>query len=68
MAYTQADLDRLDRAIAGNAKSVMIEGKRIDYRDTGDLLKARNVVAQALAAGSGTTLVRQFKIFSRKDL
>ena len=41
MAYTTADLDRLDRAIASGTLTVEIGGRKITYHGIADLLKAR---------------------------
>jgi hypothetical protein len=54
MAYTTADLDRLDRAIASGALTVEIGGRKITYHDMDALLKARAHVASTMAAASGT--------------
>ena len=52
MAYSQADLDRLDRAIASQQLEVQMDGRRVRYRDMNELLAARNHVAQQLAAAA----------------
>jgi hypothetical protein len=49
MAYTQADLDRLDRAIASGVLTVEVAGRRMTYQDVDALLKARSHVASQLA-------------------
>ncbi len=58
MALTQADLDRLDTAIAGNTLEVEFNGQRIKYRDTDSLLAARahvaNVISTQAADSAGT--------------
>lgn len=59
MAITQADLDRIDSAIATAELSVEIDGRRVTYRSTADLLTARKHIAdllqsnQASASGAG---------------
>lgn len=65
---TQDDLDRIDRAIAGTAKSVTIEGRRVDYKDTADLMRIRGEVARQVDAAAGTLPVRRVKLYSTKDL
>ena len=52
MALTQADLDRLDAAIAGNKLVVQHGERRIQYRSMDELMKAREHVAQQLAAAA----------------
>lgn len=51
MALTQNDLDALDAAIAAAELEVQLEGRRVKYRSTDELLKARAHVAEVLAAG-----------------
>ena len=52
MAYTQADLDSLDKAIASGALSLELAGRRITYRSVEQLLAARAHVAGELAKAS----------------
>lgn len=49
MALTQTDLDALDSAIASSELEVQLEGRRVRYRSTEELLKARAHVASVLA-------------------
>ena len=49
MAYSQADLDSLDKAIASGALSLELAGRRITYRSVDQLLAARAHVAGELA-------------------
>lgn len=53
-AYTQVDLDNLDRMIVSGVLSTTYDGKRIEYRSMTDLIKARASVAGALAAATGS--------------
>lgn len=48
MALTQTDLANLDAAIASAELEVEIEGRRVKYRSTAELLKARVHVATVL--------------------
>ena len=52
MAYTTADLDRLDRAIASGTLTVEIGGRKITYHGIADLLKARAHVAAEIAGAA----------------
>jgi hypothetical protein len=52
MALTQADLDQLDTAIASNTLSVQYGERRVQYRSMDELMKAREHVAQQLAAAA----------------
>jgi arginase family enzyme len=49
MALTQADLDRLDRAIASGTLTVEVAGRRITYQSVDALLTARSHVAKQVA-------------------
>ncbi|HMY99421.1 MAG TPA: hypothetical protein PLU79_07175 [Burkholderiaceae bacterium] len=56
MALSQTDLDALDTAIASAELEVEIEGRRVKYRSTNELLRAREHVRQVVAgAASGAT-------------
>lgn len=57
MALTQTDLDALDTAIASSELEVEIEGRRVRYRSTAELLTARKHVAEVIAQ-SGTSAQR----------
>lgn len=54
MALTQSDLDALDSAIARAELEVEIDGQRIRYRSTADLLQARAFVASVVASAGNT--------------
>ncbi|WP_321914810.1 phage head-tail joining protein [Paraburkholderia sp. J11-2] len=53
MAFTQQDLDNIDRAIATGELEVRYDGKEVKFRSIDDLKKARDLVAAELAAQSG---------------
>lgn len=48
MALTQTDLDALDAAIASSELEVELDGRRVRYRSTADLIAARQHVAGVL--------------------
>lgn len=50
MAYTQTDLDNIRTAIATGEKSVMVNGRRVEYRDMSELMAAEARIEAALAA------------------
>lgn len=60
MAYTQADLERLDRAIANSQLEVQYDGKRVRFRSTDELMRARAHVERELSKGMGRS--RQFRL------
>lgn len=50
MAFEQADLDRIERAIARGERSVRYsDGRSVEYRSIEDLMRARNEIAKALS-------------------
>lgn len=53
MAYTTADLDALDKAIASSTLEVQYADRRVKYRSMTELLQARQHVAAQIAATSG---------------
>lgn len=52
-AYTQADLDALDRAVLNQSLTVSIAGRSRTYRSLDELLKAREFVRQQLTQMTG---------------
>lgn len=65
MAYTQADLNRLDAAIASEELEVEVDGVRTRYRSMDELLKARNHVATNLVAATPSTARRPATMYFR---
>jgi roadblock/LC7 domain-containing protein len=65
MAYTSADLDKLDRAIAGGVLEWQHAGRRIRYQSMDDMLKARAHVSAQITAAASTSqnagATRRFK-------
>lgn len=55
MAFTQTDLDALDKAIAAGVTSVSYEGRTVTYDTFEDLLRRRQFVA-ANMSGAPTPL------------
>lgn len=52
MAYTQADLDALDAAIASGEKIVRVENRWVEYRSVTELQAARAHVQQVLTSAA----------------
>lgn len=61
MALTQTDLNNLDAAIATSELEVEIDGKRVKYRSTSELLAARRHVASVLSAQSTNRSAYRFR-------
>lgn len=53
MAYTTADLEALDKAIASGTLAVQYGDRRVQYRSMDELIKARAHVAGQIAASAG---------------
>lgn len=53
MAYTQNDLDQIERAIASGKLTVTIDGQSVTYRSISDLRKAHDFITARIAAQSG---------------
>jgi len=60
MAYTSADLSRLDDAIASGELDVWVGNRRVRYRTIDELMRARQHVAQQLES-DGTASKRSFQ-------
>jgi len=56
-AWTQADLDALDRALAdgGMVKSLTFADQTYEFRDLAEMLKLRAAMVQALMVDAGTS-------------
>lgn len=52
MPLTQADVDRLDAAIATSVLEVELDGERVRYRSVDELRAARAHTAQVVAAAA----------------
>ena len=54
MAFTQAQLDELDTALASGELTVKIGEKLVTYRTVDELMRARSFIAQQIANAGGT--------------
>ena len=70
MAWTQADLDQINQAIAtGALRTSLPSSGSVEYRGLDDMLRVRKLIEQDLAAVSGTTRPsRIVKISASKGL
>jgi len=55
MAYSQGDLDAIDRAITGSTLEVQYADRRVRYRTMDELILARKHVAAQISAASGAS-------------
>ncbi|MEE3046646.1 MAG: hypothetical protein VX620_15460 [Pseudomonadota bacterium] len=63
MAWTQTDLDNIERAMAQGTRKVVIEGKEVEYRSLEEMIKVRNLIKTSLGTTSVTK--RRYATFSR---
>lgn len=61
MAISQNDLDALDAAIASGAKSVLLDGRSIDYQSTAEMIAARDHAARVLNGSLQNRGARKFR-------
>lgn len=71
MAYTQADLEALQAALAKGEKRVSFGDKTVEYRSVEELQAAirqvkRELFEQAVATGLWPSAPRQIRIHTRK--
>ena len=59
MAFTQRDLDSIDRAIASGARSATIEGKSVTYHSLDEMLRIRSLIAEALKPADSPMRIRR---------
>ena len=58
MAFSTADLDSINAAIASGELTVSVQGRSVTYRSLDDLLKAKRVIEDGLRTQSAAPLVR----------
>lgn len=62
MAFTQADLDNVNRAIASGVTEVRFaDGRLVTYRGVKDLMIAKSDIEAELFSSSQSTIVRQIR-------
>lgn len=55
MSFTQNDLDTINKAIARGERRVSFADRTVEYRDMGELLKARDAIQRDLSKAKGGT-------------
>lgn len=58
MAFSSADLDSINAAIASGELTVSVQGRSVTYRSISDLLKAKQAIEDGLRAQSPTPRAR----------
>lgn len=59
MAFTQADLNAVDAAIATGEMTVEVDGRRVTYRSVAELERAKQIIQGSLGQQSATGGVRR---------
>lgn len=68
MAFTLAQLDAIETAMASGELLVEYEGKKVQYRSMGDLVTARNLVrAELIASGQLTPPATTHISYARRE-
>ncbi|MBU2763805.1 phage head-tail joining protein [Acidithiobacillus caldus] len=68
MAYTAADREALERALARGERRVTFGDKTVEYRSVDELRAALREVDAALAREAGRPKVRQIRVTTGKEL
>lgn len=55
MAFSQAQLDALDTAIARGTRTVSYDGTSVTYHSLDEMLRLRSTMEASIAAANGTT-------------
>ncbi len=66
MAWTQADLDAIEAAIAQGERTVEYQDRRVTYRTIQELLDARAQIQRVVIAASASPKKRQTRVETRK--
>lgn len=68
MAYTNADREALERALAKGERRVTFGDKTVEYRSVDELREALREINTQLARDQGRTPVRQIRVTTDKGL
>jgi hypothetical protein len=63
MAITQADIDKLNRAILSGHRSVQYRDRTVSYQSTQDMIEARDRFQKELDASQGKRRRRTFRAY-----
>lgn len=66
MAWTQSDVDSIDAALKSNVLRVQFADRSITYRSIDELLKVRNLAVAEVGSTTGTTVLRQLRVYTSK--
>jgi len=68
MAWTQADREVLERALAKGERRVTFGDKTVEYRSVEELREALREIDAQLARNQGRTPIRQIRVTTDKGL
>jgi hypothetical protein len=63
MAFTQQDLDAINKAIARGERVIQYADRRVEYRNISELIAARNLAISDLSSQNGRAKPRQHRLF-----
>jgi hypothetical protein len=70
MSWTQTDLDNVEAAIASGVLTCEVNGRRVTYQTTADLLRVRSAIRVYLdgqSSGSTSQLTPRYQVASFAD-
>lgn len=61
MAWTQTDLDSIEKAIATGARRVRFQTHEVEYQSVGDMLKVRNLIRDEVLGNCAGVLMTEYQ-------
>lgn len=61
MAWTQSDLDAIEKAIATGARRVRYQTHEVEYQSIGDMLKVRQIIKDELAGNAPGVVLTEYQ-------
>lgn len=68
MAYTPADLEKLDQAIAKGLKKVKIDDKEVEFNTVDEMLRARRHISKELGLTKKSALGKRITLNYKKGV
>lgn len=60
MAWTQSDLEQIEKAIATGARRVRYQTHEVEYQSLGDMIRVRNMIKSELSEIAGGVLFSEY--------
>lgn len=71
MAYTQEDLDNINEAIATGAKTVEIQGRKVEYRSLEEMIAIKKLISDEVnppaPSSDGSSVNKVTPTFSKEE-